>query len=56
MEQMSKKSFNTYRALVYDTPDFIDYFKIATPEKELGSLNIGSRPQKRREGGIETLR
>lgn len=35
---------------------FVAYFRYATPEQELGSLNIGSRPQKRRDGGVETLR
>lgn len=56
MEQMSIRSFKRYRDFVYGAPGFIDYFRLATPEKELGTLNIGSRPQKRREGGIETLR
>ena len=33
------------------------YFRSATPELELGSLNIGSRPAKRNPtGGIESLR
>lgn len=56
MEQMSRTSFAHYRSVVHDRPDFVRYFRLATPEQELGSLNIGSRPQKRREGGIETLR
>lgn len=38
-------------------PRFVPYFRQATPELELGTLNIGSRPAKRRPtGGVETLR
>jgi phosphoenolpyruvate carboxylase len=37
-----------YRALVYDTPGFTDYFFGATPLKELTQLNIGSRPASRK--------
>ena len=33
------------------------YFRAATPEIEIASLNVGSRPAKRRPtGGVETLR
>ena len=40
-----------------DDPDFVAYFRAATPEVELGSLPLGSRPAKRRvNGGIESLR
>lgn len=56
MGQMSTTSCARYRSLVYDCEEFVRYFRLATPETELGSLNIGSRPQKRREGGVETLR
>lgn len=56
MEFLSEKSAEAYRRLVYDTPNFVDYFHSATPERELGNLNLGSRPPKRREGGIEALR
>jgi phosphoenolpyruvate carboxylase len=42
---------------VRDHAAFIDYFRAATPELEIASLNVGSRPAKRRPtGGVETLR
>ncbi|KAF8657054.1 hypothetical protein HU200_060391 [Digitaria exilis] len=38
-------------------PEFITYFQEATPQAELGFLNIGSRPAKRKpSGGISSLR
>mmetsp|Transcript_4840 Transcript_4840/g.20848 ORF Transcript_4840/g.20848 Transcript_4840/m.20848 type:complete len:803 (+) Transcript_4840:185-2593(+) len=56
MEDMSRSSYRKYREIVYEEPRFVEYFRHATPERELGLLNIGSRPQKRKEGGVETLR
>ena len=47
METMSETALRTYRALVYDDPDFIRFFQEATPIGELAQLNIGSRPPKR---------
>jgi phosphoenolpyruvate carboxylase len=42
---------------VFKNPYFIKYFRDATPEEELGNLNIGSRPSRRKKGGgVETLR
>ncbi|KAK3241242.1 hypothetical protein CYMTET_48992, partial [Cymbomonas tetramitiformis] len=40
-----------YRSVVYENPDFLRYFHEATPEGELGNLNIGSRPTHRKTGG-----
>jgi len=46
--ELSESSMDAYRALVYGTPDFTDYFFGATPLRELTQLNIGSRPASRK--------
>jgi phosphoenolpyruvate carboxylase len=57
MERISELSCAAYRKLVRETPHFVPYFRQATPELELATLNIGSRPAKRNpKGGIESLR
>ncbi|CAM9115334.1 unnamed protein product [Chrysoparadoxa australica] len=57
MGQLSATSCDAYRGIVREDKRFVPYFRQATPELELGSLNIGSRPAKRRPtGGVETLR
>jgi phosphoenolpyruvate carboxylase len=56
MNRMSTVSCEKYRDIVHKDPRFVQYFRLATPEQELGLLNIGSRPQKRKEGGVESLR
>jgi phosphoenolpyruvate carboxylase len=57
MQRMSDVSCEDYRKVVRDDPRFVPYFRQATPELELGILNIGSRPAKRNPtGGIESLR
>jgi len=57
MDDLSARSCAEFRRVVYENPDFIPYFRAATPESELGKLPLGSRPAKRRpEGGIESLR
>lgn len=57
MSEMSKVSCAFYRKVVRDTPDFVPYFHAVTPLGEIGMMNIGSRPQKRKPtGGIDTLR
>lgn len=56
MNLLSDYSCNQYRSLLQQNC-FINYFRLATPELELGRLNIGSRPSKRNPaGGIESLR
>jgi phosphoenolpyruvate carboxylase len=50
-------SYRAYRALVYGTEGFAEYFFSATPIAEIMELNIGSRPASRRAAGrIEDLR
>jgi phosphoenolpyruvate carboxylase len=46
--ELSEASMAAYRALVYETPGFTDYFFGSTPLKELTQLNIGSRPASRK--------
>ena len=45
---LSAASMAAYRALVYETPGFNDYFFSATPIREIAELNIGSRPASRK--------
>ncbi|QIB51124.1 MULTISPECIES: phosphoenolpyruvate carboxylase [Pseudomonas] len=57
MQGLADRSVDIYRGVVRDEPQFVEYFRQATPEQELGRLPLGSRPAKRRsQGGIETLR
>ena len=46
--QLSETSMKAYRALVYDMPEFNEFFFAATPIAEIAELNIGSRPASRR--------
>jgi phosphoenolpyruvate carboxylase len=55
--KLSTASMAAYRAVVYDTPGFTEYFFSATPIKEIADLNIGSRPASRKANQkIEDLR
>jgi phosphoenolpyruvate carboxylase len=55
--ELSEASMAAYRALVYETPGFADYFFNATPIREIAELNIGSRPASRKPSQkIEDLR
>ncbi|WP_202843758.1 phosphoenolpyruvate carboxylase [Luteimonas saliphila] len=53
---LAEASRSHYRALVHEHPDFPDYFRAATPVDVIERLQIGSRPSRRREGGIDNLR
>lgn len=54
--ELSLASRAHYRALVHERDDFPAYFRAATPIDVIERLRLGSRPSKRREGGIEALR
>nr|WP_158118760.1 phosphoenolpyruvate carboxylase [Vibrio cidicii] len=57
MTVLSEVSCEAYRSVVRGEPDFVPYFRQATPELELGKLPLGSRPAKRNpNGGVESLR
>jgi phosphoenolpyruvate carboxylase len=57
MAQLSQESCDVYRGWVRDDPQFVPYFRQATPEQELAALPLGSRPARRKsDGGIESLR
>ncbi|HGG1266811.1 TPA: phosphoenolpyruvate carboxylase [Yersinia enterocolitica] len=57
MDILSDASCEMYRGYVRENPQFVPYFRAATPELELGKLPLGSRPAKRRpNGGVESLR
>ena len=57
MHALSDRAERAYRKLVYESPVLFTYFNAATPINEIGRLNIGSRPTRRRETeGINDLR
>jgi phosphoenolpyruvate carboxylase len=57
MSLMAESSRETYRQLVYEHPQFVDYFRHATPIDVIERMGIGSRPASRRSGGgVENLR
>ncbi|CAO2833332.1 unnamed protein product [Amaranthus hypochondriacus] len=57
LDEMAVVATEKYRSIVFKEPRFVEYFRLATPETALGSMNIGSRPSKRKpSGGIESLR
>ena len=57
MDAVAGRARTTYRSTVYEDPQFIPYFRTATPEPELTQVSIGSRPARRTPGkGVESLR
>lgn len=53
MEELSARSRTHYRSLIYEQPDFIDFFHQITPIEEISQLQISSRPARR--GGKRDL-
>jgi phosphoenolpyruvate carboxylase len=57
MEELSAEAWRAYRSLVYETADFSDFFRCATPIAEMADLHVGSRPVSRGASSrIEDLR
>jgi phosphoenolpyruvate carboxylase len=50
MEELAHASRQHYRALIYEQPDFIDFFHQVTPIEEISQLQISSRPARRPSG------
>jgi phosphoenolpyruvate carboxylase len=48
IEDLSAKSRHYYRKLIYDRPEFIDFFHQVTPIEEISKLQISSRPARRK--------
>lgn len=48
VKEMSEVSRTKYQDLIFRDPDFLTFFKESTPLPEVGELNIGSRPSKRK--------
>lgn len=48
MDRFSNLAFTEYRLLVYENPQFVDFFYETTPISEIGQLRLGSRPASRK--------
>ncbi|HKQ81920.1 MAG TPA: phosphoenolpyruvate carboxylase [Steroidobacteraceae bacterium] len=57
MELLANESSRAYRALVFDDPQFFEFFRQVTPIDVIERMQIGSRPATRDErGGVATFR
>ncbi|NNE12527.1 MAG: phosphoenolpyruvate carboxylase, partial [Ilumatobacter sp.] len=57
MEQLSSIAHRRYRELLDGPADFVEFFQSITPISEISSLNVGSRPARRKDSRrIEDLR
>ncbi len=55
MEELANRSREAYRQLIYEDPDFIDFFLTVTPIQEISQLQISSRPARRQQSGKKDL-
>jgi phosphoenolpyruvate carboxylase len=57
MTEMSKLAYGAYEALVHKDPEFIEFWRTATPIEEISGLKLGSRPTFRKATqSVEDLR
>ena len=58
MEELASSARKAYRSLIYEQPDFLDFFLSVTPIPEISQLQISSRPARRKSGkkDLSTLR
>jgi phosphoenolpyruvate carboxylase len=58
MEGLAISARKAYRSLIYEQPDFLDFFLSVTPIPEISQLQISSRPARRKSGkkDLSTLR
>ena len=57
MRTLASSSLKAYRHLAFDTPQFFEYFRAATPLDVIERMHIGSRPTMRAGGsGLAALR
>ncbi len=58
MDHLDAAAMAAYRGTVRDRPEFMEYFRAATPIEEISHLTIGSRPAKRspQDMTVESLR
>ena len=47
MDRLAHAAVGGYRSVVRDDPSFLAFFQAVTPERELGTLALGSRPARR---------
>ncbi len=48
MDRLATAALGGYRSVVRDDPYFLAFFQAVTPERELGTLALGSRPARRK--------
>ncbi len=53
MPVLADAAWHAYRALVYETPGFMNFWQTATPIDEIARLHIGSRPVARQAGTLD---